>query len=218
MFVGHYGPAFAGKRIARSVPLWAFFLAVQLVDVFWGIFVANGIERVVYVEGFTDANNLDLTYMPFTHSLPAAIAWSVVAGLVYGLIAPREKRLGGLVIGLAVLSHWFLDLIVHVPDLELWPGGPRAGFGLWNNYPLALAVEAAVLLGGFWLYMQATRAKGLIGRIWPFVFVAFLGVAEYINHTMPIPQSAAEGGYMATITFLALTGLAAICDLTRQAK
>ena len=80
MFVGHYGPAFAGKAVARSVPLWTLFLAVQLVDVAWGIFVANGIENMRIVPGFTDANALDLYDMPITHSLPGALAWSVAAG------------------------------------------------------------------------------------------------------------------------------------------
>ena len=29
MFVGHYGVAFAAKRVAAPVPLWVYFLAVQ---------------------------------------------------------------------------------------------------------------------------------------------------------------------------------------------
>lgn len=218
MFVGHYGPALAGKAIARSVPLWAFFLAVQFVDVLWGVFIANGIEHVRIVPGFTEANPLDLYDMPITHSLPGALGWSVVAGLVWMGLAPRQKRLGGLAIGLAVFSHWLLDLIVHVPDLELWPGGMRVGLGLWNNYPHALAVEFGVLLGGFLLYLRMTEAKGLIGRVWPWIFMALLALAEYANHAAPIPEDLAVAGYMGTATFLILTALAAICDLTRKTR
>lgn len=218
MFVGHYGPAFAGKAVAASVPLWVLFLAVQLVDVFWGVFIANGIEHVRIVPGFTEANALDLYDMPITHSLPGALAWSAAAGLVYAIWARRQKRLGGLVVGLAVFSHWLLDLLVHVPDLELWPGGPKAGLGLWNNYPVALAVEAAVLLAGFLLYMRVTEAKGAIGRVWPWIFLVLLGLAEYANHAGPPPQSEAAFGYSAVVAFLVLTGLAAVCDLTRRAR
>jgi len=33
----------------------------------------------------------------------------------------------------AVLSHWFLDVIVHIPDLPLTPFGDfKVGMGLWN--------------------------------------------------------------------------------------
>ncbi|WP_291843167.1 hypothetical protein [Maricaulis sp.] len=218
MFVGHYGPALAGKSIASAVPLWVFFLAVQLVDVLWGVFVANGIEHVRIVPGFTDANALDLYDMPITHSLPGALGWSVLAGLVWMVLAPRQKRVGALAIGLAVFSHWLLDLIVHVPDLELWPGGMRVGFGLWNNYPLALAVEAGVLLAGFVLYLRLTVAKGLVGRVWPWIFVGLLALAEYVNHTMPPSGDVATAGYMASATFILLTLLAVVCDVTRRAR
>lgn len=218
MFVGHYGPALAGKTIAKAVPLWAFFLAVQFVDVLWGIFIANGIEHVRIVPGFTEANPLDLYDMPITHSLPGALGWSVLAGLAWMVLAPRQKRAGALAIGLAVFSHWLLDLVVHVPDLELWPGGMRVGFGLWNNYPVALAVEFGVLLGGFVLYLRMTAAKGLIGRIWPWVFMALLALAEFANHAAPIPEDMEMAGYMGTATFLVLTALAGICDLTRKTR
>jgi hypothetical protein len=46
MFVGHYGVSFAAKRVAPMIPLWALFIAVQLLDVFWAPFVLLGIEKV----------------------------------------------------------------------------------------------------------------------------------------------------------------------------
>jgi hypothetical protein len=82
MFVGHYGPSLAAKALNGSVPLWALFLAVQLVDVFWAIFVLLGIEKVRIAPGITATNPLDLYYMPYTHSLVAAILWSVATALV----------------------------------------------------------------------------------------------------------------------------------------
>ena len=72
MFVGHYSVSFAGRAADRTVPLWVLFVAVQLLDVFWGIFVLLGIERVRIVPGITATNPLDLYYMPYTHSLVAA--------------------------------------------------------------------------------------------------------------------------------------------------
>jgi hypothetical protein len=64
MFVGHYGPALAAKALKQSIPLWTLFLAVQLLDVFWSIFVLLGIEKVRIVPGITATNPLDLYYMP----------------------------------------------------------------------------------------------------------------------------------------------------------
>ena len=69
MFVGHYGVSFAAKRLDKTIPLWVLFLAVQLLDVGWGILVPLGVEKVRIVPGITASNPLDLYYMPFTHSL-----------------------------------------------------------------------------------------------------------------------------------------------------
>ena len=69
MFVGHYGPSFAAKALKKSIPLSVLFIAVQLLDVFWSIFVLLGIEKVRIVSGITATNPLDLYYMPYTHSL-----------------------------------------------------------------------------------------------------------------------------------------------------
>src|ERR671911_1913745 len=104
MFVGHYGPSFVAKRAAPGIPLWILFLAVQLLDVFWAIFIFLGIERVRIVPGFTETNALDLYYMPYTHSLPGAVAWAAVAAIVYRL----TKRPGrdSVLVGAAVFSHW----------------------------------------------------------------------------------------------------------------
>src|SRR6267378_1759249 len=79
MFVGHYGPSFAIKSIQPSIRLWVLFIAVQLLDVGWSVLVLLGVERVRIVPGITASNPLDLYYMPFTHSLVAALAWAVAA-------------------------------------------------------------------------------------------------------------------------------------------
>jgi len=79
VFVGHYGVSFAAKRAAPTVPLWTLFIAVQLLDVAWAPFVLLGVEKVRIVPGITASNPLDLYYMPYTHSLVAALLWSVAA-------------------------------------------------------------------------------------------------------------------------------------------
>ena len=105
MFVGHYGVSFPAKMFEPSIPLWVLFLAVQFLDVLWAPFILLGIEKVRIVPGFTASNPLDLYYMPYTHSLPAALFWSCAAGVVYHFVARPSARRTSFVIGLAVFSH-----------------------------------------------------------------------------------------------------------------
>src|SRR6266436_7700113 len=113
MFVGHYGVSLAAKRGDRSIPLWVLFLTVQLLDVFWSLFVLIGIEKVRIVPGITASNPLDLYYMPYTHSLVAALLWSLAAYVAYRLGMRAANTAAALVVAGAVFSHWVLDFVVH---------------------------------------------------------------------------------------------------------
>jgi hypothetical protein len=219
MFIGHYAPAFLGKQVAKSVPLWVLFAAVQLVDIAWGGFIAAGIEHVRFVEGFTATNNLDLYDMPWTHSLLMALLWSLGAGLVWSMVTSKDKRLGGFVVGAAVFSHWLIDLIVHVPDLLLYPGSQTAfGFGLWNNFSAAVGLELAIFLGGLFLYLSATRARGVIGRVWPYVGAGLLLGLYYVGMTTPPPDDVVVAGLSAIVMYFIICAIAAGFDLTRTTK
>jgi hypothetical protein len=83
--------------------------------------------------------------MPYTHSLPAALLWSAAA-LLGAALWLRTLR-PALAIGLAVGSHWCLDLIVHRRDLPLWGDSHKVGLALWNHPAAALTVELSLLLG-----------------------------------------------------------------------
>src|SRR6185295_5757070 len=126
MFIGHYGVSFAAKRLRPRVSLAVLFLAVQLLDVLFAIFVLAGIEKMRIEPGFTAYNPYDLYWMPYTHSLAGALAWSVLAAAVCRAaarrLAPRERLVASLVLGAAVFSHFVLDVPMHTPDLPLWPG------------------------------------------------------------------------------------------------
>src|SRR2546423_15369736 len=109
MFVGHYGVSFAAKKAEPSIPLWVLFLAVQLLDVLWASFVLLGIEHVRIVPGITASNPLDLYYMPYTHSLLAAIGWWAAAVFVYRLSVRDASSRSGPIVGGAPFSHFGLD-------------------------------------------------------------------------------------------------------------
>src|SRR6185436_20965895 len=94
MFVGHYGVSFAARKAEPAIPLWVLFIAVQLLDVLWAPFVLLGIEKVRIVPGFTASNPLDLYYMPYTHSLVAALLWSAAATGAYVWLRNATLRSG----------------------------------------------------------------------------------------------------------------------------
>jgi hypothetical protein len=157
MFVGHYSASLAAKASEPRAPLWSYFIASQLLDVGWSVFVAVGIERV-RVEPQLPGSIFDLYYMPWTHSLVAAIVWSVVGALLFKKLLRLPDR-AALFIGLVVFSHWLLDLIVHRPDLLLYPGGPKVGLGLWNFPVLEETIEMGLLaIAAVW--WAATLVRG----------------------------------------------------------
>ncbi|RMD51307.1 MAG: hypothetical protein D6830_00640, partial [Ignavibacteria bacterium] len=57
-----------------------------------------------------------------------------------------------LILALAVLSHWFIDVIVHTSDISLFFGYGNIGLGLWNYPELSFYLEIALVLIG-WIYL-----------------------------------------------------------------
>ena len=191
MFLGHLGAALAAKRIAPETSLGTTFLAAQLVDLAWPTLVLLGVETVKIAPGITAVTPLDFERYPYTHSLVAALAWSIGFGLVYALVQ-RNLRRNALILGALVFSHWILDWISHRPDLPLTlTGEARVGLGLWNSLAATLVVELAIFGGGVWLYARSTAPKDRVGR-WSFVaLIAFLLAIYAGNLFGPPPPSAA---------------------------
>lgn len=202
MFVGHYGVSFAVRKAAPAIPLWVLFLAVQWLDVMWAPLVLLGIEQVRIVPGFTATNPLDLYYMPYTHSLVAAILWSAGAAWAYRLMRSGELR-ACLLVGLAVFSHWVLDFVVHRPDLPLYDNAAKVGLGLWDRPMLAFALEAGLLLGGMALYLQSQRTRL---RATATLGIVMLGVQAYVFFGSPpaSPAAAASTAFAAYAVFAAV--------------
>ncbi len=168
MFIGHYAAAFALKKSDNRLSLGLTFLAVFFVEIVWAGLVLAGIEKVNIVPGFTRYNDLQLVYLPYSHSLVATIFWG---GLIYALFRFLPGALGtsrkgvAAVMAVAVVSHFVLDFITHAGDLPLLNNdGIMLGLGLWNNVPGTIIVEQAVFLGGLALYYRATTGKGFAGR------------------------------------------------------
>jgi hypothetical protein len=204
LFTGHYSFSFAGQAAEKRIPLWVLFIAVQFIDVLWGIFVLLGIEKVRIVPGFTASNALDLYYMPYTHSLAGVLCWSALAYVVCQFFSQLRGWRAGLIIAGAVFSHWILDLIVHVQDLALYDSVGKMGLGLWNHRGAAFALEMAVLFGGAaLLYRTAAHKARLIG------FAIFLAAFQVFGtFFFPPPPSDHAAAITALIAYVVLAILA----------
>lgn len=166
MFIGHYSVAFAAKSEKTRIPLWVLFIAVQFLDYIWATLVLLGIEKLRVIKGFTAGSMLDSYFHPYSHSLIAAIAWSGIAGLAYKMFCSRHpfdfaqgglylyRKYAALIVGLAVFSHWILDLIVHPRDLAIYDDTWKVGFGLWNYRDPEFVLEITMLAGGIMLYLM----------------------------------------------------------------
>ena len=211
MFAGHYAVSFLVKKAESKLPLWILFLATQLLDILWAIFVLLGIERYRITPGITASLPLDLYYMPYTHSLAAAVAWSAVVFALCRWVIPlsglRSNR-SARFLALAVFSHWVLDLVVHRPDLPLYDNAYKVGFGLWNYPVIALLLESALLFGAIWLYLHATASTSFAGRYG----MMFFGLAILALHCLllwgPLPPSTTAGAIRLGALYLILAAAA----------
>jgi hypothetical protein len=180
MFLGHFGVGLGAKAAAPRTSLGTLFLASQFIDLMWPSLLLVGLETVEIVPGITTVTPLDFTSYPITHSLVAVLVWAALFAGVYQLLKRYPK--GAWVCGLAVVSHWVLDLLTHRPDLPLVPGGAaRVGLGLWNSLPATLIVELAIFTIGFGLYLRSTRAADRIGSIAMWALVGFLLLVYFGN-------------------------------------
>jgi len=103
------------------------------------------------------------------------------------------------VVAALVPSHWVLDLVVHVPDLPLTPGGSaRFGLGLWNWPVATMVVEAIVFFAGLLIYARATSARDRIGRYGFWSLAAFL-IVLYVASTYGPPPTTVKGLALAAL-------------------
>ena len=214
MFIGHFAVSFAAKKAAPKVSLAILFLATQFVDFLWPFLLLTNVEKVAIVPGHTEANALEFLYYPYTHSLLMGLVWGAVVGAIYWLV--KKDGRGAMVIGICVLSHWFLDLIVHTVDLPLAFGDYKMGFGLWNSVIMTMTVETILFLIGVYIYATFTKPKNKVGK-WAFWgLVAFLILFNVSNTFSPPPASIIMLATSLVILMAVIIGLAYWVDRNRE--
>jgi hypothetical protein len=106
-------------------------------------------------------------------------------------------RRGGIAVGLCAISHWILDLPVHVADLPLWGDVHKVGLGLWDRPVIALVLEAGVLFLGTAVYARHARSKA---AVW--IFAILMLAIQMSSFVAPPPEEPAQFALMALFLYL----------------
>jgi membrane-bound metal-dependent hydrolase YbcI (DUF457 family) len=216
MFLGHYGVALALKRAEPKLSLGTLFLGAQLLDLLWGGFLLLGWEHARIIPGFTAVTPLDLYDYPISHSLVGAVIWSVIAAALYYSWPTRDTSRhwqATSIVGVAVLSHFLLDVVVHVPDLPLAGNdSTKLGLGLWN-YPVATMVAELACLGvGLGIYVAYRSHRHPVR--WPRLIIVLLVLLGTYFATLyaPLPPNMTVVAVSDIVFVLAVAALAAWAD------
>ena len=214
MFIGHFALGLAAKRAAPRQSLATLFAAAQLADLLWPVLVFAGVEHVRIDPGNTAMTPLDFVSYPWSHSLATLIVWAVLFAFVF---AREPSRATPWVLMGLVVSHWVLDFVTHRPDMPLYPGGPRAGLGLWNSVAATVVVEIAMFAAGLWVYLGATRARDAIGR-WATAALVVVLLASYAGNLFGGPPPSVDAiVIVGVIGGAILLALSAWADAHREA-
>jgi hypothetical protein len=207
MLAGHYAASLAAKYFAPRRSLGLAFVAAQFEDMLWAAAVFTGIEHARIVPHFLPASPFDLYDFPWTHGLVVAVIWAVLFGLLSRSI----------VLGLCSFSHWILDFVTHWHDLPVLRT-PSLGVGLWKSQPGTFITEAALMLLGLFLYLNATERKSRAGRFAVPVLVLVLIAYDAYNVYGPAPSNIKFLTAFAEASYIFLAILAHWLDRFREPK
>jgi hypothetical protein len=215
MFLGHYGVAFALKRAEPKLSLGTLFIAVQLADLLWGVFLLLGWEHATIVPE-NQAIPLEFTDYPISHGLLGMTIWGVVAAALYYSWPTRDTNRhwqAALLVGLAVLTHFPLDVLVHLRDLPLLGNDSvKLGLGLWNHPTAAMVVELLTLGAGVAVYIGLRSHRHPLRPVRLAVLLAVLLATYFASQYGPVPPSITAVGVGDVVLLLVLGGLAAWAD------
>jgi hypothetical protein len=176
MYVGHFAAGLAIKALAPRTPTWALLVGVGLLDILFAPFVLAGIERATVTPAVSPGFSLD--FIDWSHSLAMSLAWSILFACGFA----RYGREVMLALGLAVFSHFLLDVPMHPPDLALWPySAVHIGIGVWQLAPNGWwFLELGVIVALWAYYWRGASSDPSFGRR-PFATLAVLLFLHVFN-------------------------------------
>jgi hypothetical protein len=178
MFIGHLAVGLAAKKASPKLNLGLLFIACQLLDLIWPVLVLTGVEQVSVDHSATAVTPFNFSYYPYSHSLLMTIIYSLVLGVVITKVSKSTRA--GIVFGIVVSSHWFLDLLTHRPDLPLYFDELKVGLGLWNSVMATFIVEVVIFIIGIFFYLKTSplitkKRKVIFWSMIAFLFLIYIG-------------------------------------------
>lgn len=209
MGIGHFAVGLSLKQADRSLNAGVLVFAAFLSDVLFGVFVPLGLEDYRVPYDFATRHIVTFTF-PYPHGLAACVFWAGCAGLLV-LWLRRTDRAGravaGLVVAAAVFSHFFLDVLVHPPELPiLEESSHKLGFGLWNQLPIALLLEALMIVTAVFFYYRSTRARSAMGKYGMAIYTAILAlimIGGQASGTVPPDRTALIASWLVVLPLFA---------------
>jgi hypothetical protein len=123
----------------------------------------------------------------------AVLIWGFLFGIIYYLFT--KNRSAALLLAALVVSHWFLDFVVHRPDLPLtFSEETKVGLGLWNSKLVTITIEMLLFFFGSYVYLRITEPKNKAGKYATWSLLIFL-ILIYVMNTVgdPPPDAKAIG-------------------------
>ncbi|MFH0756146.1 MAG: hypothetical protein V2B15_02525 [Bacteroidota bacterium] len=195
MFIGHYGLGYIVKKKEKQIPLWLLFASVQLIDIIAFILVLLGLEKASYFPSDNPFFRSQL-YLPYSHSLLGTLIISIVVFFIFWI---KDKKRWAWILGLCVLSHWFIDLLVHTDDLPILFGKYNVGFGLWNFPYLAYSIEVLFVFIG-WLLV---KRKNIYSYLLLILMILYFSVMVFEEQ----PEIFKSNDYLRVLVVLISNGL-----------
>jgi hypothetical protein len=123
------------------------------------------------------------------------------------------------VVGLAVLSHYPLDVLTHVPDLPLaGSDSPKLGLGLWNYPGATLLAELGFLGAGLAIYFRYRSHRHPVRIVRLAVLMLVLVGTYFASRFGPLPPDMLTVAVSDIVFVLAVAALAAWADRRATAE
>ena len=208
MGIGHVAAGLGLKRVEPRVNAGLLIFAAFLADFLLGWFTWAGWENYEVPADYATSHFLLFTF-PWSHGLLPDIVWATALGWAIGTV--MRSRRAGMVTGIAVLSHYLLDGLVHVKGLPVaGPGSPSLGLGWWRYLPFELTLEAAMAAAGLVLYWGVAKTQTRARRVGMAAFtvlLALLTIWGQATATVAPPRSALVANWIAApVVFAAIAG------------
>lgn len=179
--INHAATALIIKKAYPDAPIAVLLVSVQLIEIFWVILNFIGVEKTRTKDEVRTVKDVELAYMPFSHSIASTVVLALGA---WALIALGFGRVDlGAAVALGISSHLILDLLSHARDIALAPflESRKFGVGLYERPAAAFVFETGYGIFCWWIY------GGSKALLWTIVLFN-LANASFFLKALPGPE------------------------------